>query len=257
MEYLIIPLVTLFGAGLTLFSGFGLGTLLMPVFGIFFPIEIAIVLTAIVHFSNNLIKLTFFYKHTDWKVVVQFGIPSIVAALAGAYLLTVLSDLKPIYMYEWAGRSFLITPIKLIIAILLLLFSLIELIPRLSNMEFDKKYLSMGGLLSGFFGGISGNQGALRSAFLVRAGLTKDQFIATGVVIACMVDISRLAVYSQSIVKSFDISQINLLLIAVVSAFMGVFIGNKIVKKITIKTIQIIVAFLLAVFAILLGMGII
>jgi acyl-CoA reductase-like NAD-dependent aldehyde dehydrogenase len=42
-------------------------------------------------------------------------------------------------------------------------------------------YLPVGGLLSGFFGGLSGHQGALRSVFLLRAGLTKESFIATGV----------------------------------------------------------------------------
>ena len=33
---------------------------------------------------------------------------------------------------------------------------------------------------SGFFGGLSGMQGALRSAFLARAGLSKEAFVASG-----------------------------------------------------------------------------
>ncbi len=41
MEYVIIPLAALTVSCLTLFSGFGLGTLLMPVFALFFPIETA------------------------------------------------------------------------------------------------------------------------------------------------------------------------------------------------------------------------
>ncbi|WP_324712199.1 hypothetical protein [Flavobacterium columnare] len=57
MDYIIICIVAFIGAGLTLFSGFGLGTLLLPVFGLFFPIEIAITLTALVHFLNNVFKL--------------------------------------------------------------------------------------------------------------------------------------------------------------------------------------------------------
>jgi len=36
-------------SGLTLFSGFGLGTLLMPTFVLFFPIEVAVAATAIVY----------------------------------------------------------------------------------------------------------------------------------------------------------------------------------------------------------------
>lgn len=43
-------------SGLTLFSGFGLGTILMPVFALFFPLPLAISATAVVHFANNIFK---------------------------------------------------------------------------------------------------------------------------------------------------------------------------------------------------------
>jgi len=68
MDYFILCLVALLGSGLTLFSGFGLGTLLVPVFAIFFPIEIAIALTAIVHFLNNLFKLALLAKKQARKL---------------------------------------------------------------------------------------------------------------------------------------------------------------------------------------------
>ncbi len=42
MEYLLICPAAVIASGLTLFSGFGLGTLLMPVFAVFFPVDIAI-----------------------------------------------------------------------------------------------------------------------------------------------------------------------------------------------------------------------
>ncbi|SVB47730.1 uncharacterized protein METZ01_LOCUS200584, partial [marine metagenome] len=37
MDYLIVAIAALLVAGLALYSGFGLGTLLMPVFALFFP----------------------------------------------------------------------------------------------------------------------------------------------------------------------------------------------------------------------------
>lgn len=40
-------------------------------------------------------------------------------------------------------------------------------------------------------------QGALRSAFLARAGLSKEVFIATGVVIAVLIDFSRIGIYAK------------------------------------------------------------
>ncbi len=117
--------------------------------------------------------------------------------------------------------------------------------------------MPIGGLLSGFFGGLSGNQGALRTTFLIRVGLTKEVFIGTGVVIACMIDITRLSIYSKNILEHIDNSKIILLVIAVASAFVGVYYGNKLVKKITIKTLQTTVAIMLLLFSILLGLGII
>lgn len=42
MELLVIGVVALLTSGLSLFSGFGLGTILMPVFALFFPVLLAI-----------------------------------------------------------------------------------------------------------------------------------------------------------------------------------------------------------------------
>lgn len=57
MDIFIISMAAFFTAILTFFSGFGLGTILTPVFAIFFPIEVAIALTGVVHLSNNLFKI--------------------------------------------------------------------------------------------------------------------------------------------------------------------------------------------------------
>jgi len=257
MEYIVICLVAFLGSGLTLFSGFGLGTLLVPVFGLFFSIDIAIVLTAIVHFLNNLFKLFLVGKNADKNIIVKFGIPSIIAAFIGAYVLSYLSDLNPVYTYHIQEKTIEVMPIKLVIGILLIFFALFDIIPRLSNLQFDKKYLPLGGILSGFFGGLSGNQGALRSAFLIRSNLSKEAFIGTGVVIACLIDISRLSIYSKQIINSHSYINFSIVLLATLSAFLGAYIGNKLIKKITIKILQQLVAIMLIIFALLLIVGII
>lgn len=257
MDYAIICVVAFLGSALTLFSGFGLGTILVPVFALFFPIEIAIALTAIVHFLNNLFKLSLLGRKANKSVVLRFGIPSIVAAFAGAYVLTLLTDMQPLFQYSVFNRTFVVMPVKLTIAVLLIVFALFDIVPRLVRLQFDKKYLPLGGLLSGFFGGLSGNQGALRSAFLIRTGLTKEAFIATGVVIACLIDISRLTVYAKQIIGIGDQFNYPLIIAATLSAFAGAYIGNKFLKKITLATVQYIVAIMLFIFAALLGLGII
>lgn len=255
MEYIIICLVSLIGSGLTLFSGFGLGTLLVPVFGLFFPIPVAIALTAIVHFLNNIFKIFLLGKHADKQVIFRFGLPSILAAFIGAYILSLITDLDPLYSYQLMDKEMVIMPVKLVIGLLLMFFALFDLIPALANLQFDKKYLPLGGLLSGFFGGLSGNQGALRSAFLIRAHLSKEAYIATGVVIACMIDISRLSVYSKYFFAKHEDFNYFLITAATLSAFIGAYIGNRMLKKITIKSFQVIVAIMLFVFAILLMTG--
>ena len=83
MPYLIICLAAFLASGLTLFSGFGLGTLLFPVMALFFPIDLAIALTAVVHALNNLFKFWLLGRHANRGVVVKFGIPAILSALAG------------------------------------------------------------------------------------------------------------------------------------------------------------------------------
>jgi len=257
MDYFIICIFALFGSGLTLFSGFGLGTILVPVFGLFFPIELAIALTAIVHFLNNLFKLALVGKHANKKIILQFGLPSLLASFIGAYLLNRISAAQALYVYEWMGREYMIMPVKVLIALLLIFFALMDIVPRLANLQLDKKYLPLGGLLSGFFGGLSGNQGALRSAFLIKANLSKESYIATGVVIACVIDITRLSVYATHVFNPSTLQNVPLLLAATLSAFVGAYIGNKLVKKITVKFMHYLVAGMLVIFGLLLGCGII
>lgn len=257
MDYFIICLAALIGSGLTLFSGFGLGTILVPVFALFFPIEIAIALTAIVHFLNNLFKIVLLGRHADVKVVLLFGLPALVAAFAGAKVLVLFADMPALHEYTMNGKTFSIMPVKLVIAALMIIFSVLELMPRFSKVSFHRRYLPLGGIISGFFGGLSGHQGALRSMFLLKAGLSKESYIATGVLIAVLIDISRLTVYA-GIFKSMG-GELNYTLLTAASlcAFAGAYIGNKLVKKITIETLHIIVAIMLLAIAVLLGMGII
>jgi uncharacterized membrane protein YfcA len=99
MDFVIIPLVSAAVAALTLVSGFGLGTLLMPAFAMFFPIEIAIAATGVVHVINNLFRLAVVGKWAKRDVVLRFGVPAIIAAFIGAALMTVMADVSPLYTY--------------------------------------------------------------------------------------------------------------------------------------------------------------
>lgn len=254
MDYFIICLAALITSLLTFFSGFGLGTILTPVFAIFFPIEVAIALTGVVHFLNNIFKLALVGSKADKSVVSRFGIPAFFAAIVGAYLLVKLNSLMPLYSYTIGQRSFLVTPVKVIVALLLIFFALMEVVPALKRLQVGKN-LIMGGILSGFFGGLSGNQGALRSAFLINANLNKEAFIATGVVIACIVDFSRLGVYLARFSQADLQENATLIIAATCSAFAGAFLGSKLLKKVTMKPVQITVTVMLILLSIALASG--
>jgi uncharacterized membrane protein YfcA len=257
MELFLICLVAFFTAILTFFSGFGLGTILMPVFAIFFPVEIAIALTGVVHFSSNIYKVKIVGRKASKEVLFSFGIPAIFAALVGAWLLLKITKLPLIYQYQILNREFEITPVKLIVAILLIVFSVLEIAPSVQKFQFKRRRLALGGLLSGFFGGLTGMQGAIRSAFLIKSGLSKEAYIATGVVISCLVDFTRLSVYASRFREANLQDHLTLIIFAVLAAMAGASISNLILKKITFKFIQKLVALMLIMIGLALGAGII
>lgn len=257
MEYLVIGIVAAFASLLTFFSGFGLGTILTPAFMLFFPIEVAIALTGIVHLLNNLFKMGLVGLKANWQVVLRFGGPAIIGAYFGANLLLNYSDHSPIYSYQMLGRTFDVHTINLIVAALMAFFALFEIIPALKKLEFNKNKLIFGGAISGFFGGLSGHQGALRSAFLIRYGLSKEVFIATGIVIASFIDVTRLGLYFSRM-SSIDISaNLPILSTAVASAFLGAYFGRKLLTKVTLDFVQWTVAIMILLLAALLAGGII
>ena len=257
MDIAVISTVAFLVAILTFFSGFGLGTILTPVFMIFFPVDLAIALTGVVHFFNNIFKLFLVGKNADRQVLIRFGIPAVIAAFAGAWLLLQITDLQPLFDYSIGEKKFEIYPVKFIIAVLLIIFALMDLIPFFSKMQFGKDKLPVGGALSGFFGGLSGNQGALRTAFLIKAGLSKEAFIGTAVVVSTFVDFTRLSVYATRFSKAGLGENVLLVICASLAGIAGSYVGNKLLKKITLKFIQTLVAIMLIILSIALGSGLI
>ncbi len=247
MVALVTVAAVAFGAALlTLFSGFGLGTLLLPVFALFLPLEAAVAATAVVHLANNLFKVGLVGRHADRAVVVAFGLPAVLAAFIGAGLLSGMTTLAPIMRYEVGRIHAELTWAGIVIGTLLAFFALFDLVPRLRDLTVERRWLPLGGLLSGFFGGLSGLQGALRATFLVKCRLGRDAFVGTGVVVAVLVDLARLLVYGTSF-YSHPASALGgaatdavpaLMLTATVAAFAGSFAGSRLLPKVTIGFIQ-------------------
>lgn len=262
MEYILVSIVALLASGLTLFSGFGLGTILMPAFALFFPVPVAVAAAAVVHLANNLFKLSLLGRQANWAVAWRFGLPAILTAFLGAGLLLYLSDLPVLASYQVGGLKSQVTLLKLVIGALIVGFATLELFPALEGrMKISGKSLPLGGALSGFFGGLSGNQGAFRSAFLLRAGLGKEAFVATGVVCAALVDMSRLLVYGLELLGG-RMDQLNSsgawsqAAVATLAAFLGAYLGKRLLKKVTMSFVQRLVGVMLMAIGLGLASGV-
>ncbi len=256
LQILLLLVVSFAASLLTFYSGFGLGTLLLPVFALNFPVEQAILMTAIVHFSNGVFKLWMMRNHIDIILFMRFGVAATLGALLGAFSLAFINSVSinyPLSLGPWTGS---ITLVNVIIGLLIIVFGLLEFV------EFGKKpwgigSMTLGGLLSGFFGGLSGHQGALRSAFMIRYPLSKEVFIGTGVAIACLVDVTRLAVYIPDIVRGDLSPSFYLIGISILAAISGAWVGNRYLKKLNILSIKRVTAICIVIMGIAILLGLI
>ena len=260
MEYLIICASALIVAALTLLTGFGLGTLLLPAFALFFPVEVAVAATAVVHLLNNLFKVYLVGQSADKKVLLLFALPAAIFAMIGAWLLNFFSSIPSVYQYALGSRVLQITPVNLLIAGLIIVFAVVEFIPQFNKLSFKHHLIPFGGALSGFFGGLSGHQGALRAAFLVRVGLEKKSLIGTMILSAVIVDISRLLVYGFTFFERdfrllYQQGGHYLVLAGTLAAFSGSFIASRFLEKITLQGLKFFIAIMLVIIAFALGLG--
>jgi uncharacterized membrane protein YfcA len=193
---------------------------------------------------NNFYKLSIYFKKIDIKVLLRFGVPALLAAVGGALLLNKLSSNE---------RS-----LEILLGILIISIAFLEMLPFVKKLTIDLKWAPVGGVISGFFGGLSGHQGLFRSAYLLKSGLNKTSFIATGVGIAVLVDITRLSVYGSTLFTTSIISTQNFwlpVIISTASALFGVSLATDLVKKMTIDLIRNMVYVFIFVTGVLLILG--
>lgn len=257
MEFILVSLVAFSGALLSFFSGFGLGTLLLPVMMLFFPPEVAVAATAVVHMANNIFKFALMGRHTVWSVVWSFGCWSVVGAFAGAWALMKMAIQPAIYAYSIGSYHFEMTWVKWLIALVIVLFVSIERKGWLKKTSGNAVWMATGGVVSGFFGGFSGHQGAIRSAFLTNTGLTKEELIGTRASIAALVDTTRIFVYIETIALGWQSMNRAVLLVACMAAFSGAFLGTRWLKKTTSEFVERFISVSLILFSLLLAAGIV
>ena len=160
-------------------AGFGTSTILLPIALLFVDFKTALVLVAISHISGSLGATAFFRHGLDKRLILLFGVPSIILTILGAYLVTYVPQ----------------NVLQFILGIFLLTFSIYSLLNPDFRVSASKKNTIFGGSLSGFLQGLIGIGGPLRGAFLISYNMDKFKYIATLAAIAVIIDASRIPIY--------------------------------------------------------------
>lgn len=231
---LVVALVAVAAGAVAAVSGFGLGSILTPLLMLSFPTSSAVALVAIPHAVATTVRWWRLRGDVDGPTFRQFGIASAIGGLAGAALQPFLGG----------------TALTVVLAVLLVLAGGSELLRRRVPLPPTPFWRLAGGILSGAFGGLVGNQGGIRSAALLGFQLPPRALVATATASALFVDAARVPIY---VAHSGPVLAANapLWLAASAGALAGTFIGVPILSRIPEAHYRMIVGGLL----VLLGMA--
>lgn len=201
-------------------SGFWSSSILLPIAHQFFDYQNALILIAIYHIFGNTSRLLLTYQHWDRNIFFLFGIPSIIATIIGASLVTYIEP----------------AILKIILGCILVIFAIYSLWRPMFRMQPTRMMWQIGGALSGFSAGLIGTGGVLRGAFLTLFGLSRERYIATIASIALLVDFTRIPLYfGQGFLSREFFIYIPILL---VMAFVWSYLGKKIVQYIPTERLR-------------------
>ena len=218
---LFIALGAFIAAALTVPAGFGLSTMLTPlVLLIADPYE-AVAIVAVIHGIHNGWKLVVLKNHIDFEAFKRYGIWLVIGATGGALLHSQVPQ----------------DPLSLIIGIFLAILPILTISEGWTGYRIPEANDRIGGFGSGFMGGLSGHQGALRAMFLKRRLNEKMSYAATASVLALCVDLTRIPVYIIfNGTKIFD--NFTLLFALTISALLGVQIGKLFLERLKSDSIH-------------------
>jgi uncharacterized protein len=159
---------------------------------------------------------------------VSFGIPSAAGGLTGALL------------HSYAGNRAL----SVVFGCILIFVGVSELSGLSRRMRFSGIVAWTAGALSGFLGGLVGNQGGIRSGALLGFDIDRRAFVATATAIGLIVDVVRMPAYFAT--QLGDLTSIwPLIALATSGAVVGTLAGERALRGIPEATFRKIVAVLL------------
>jgi uncharacterized membrane protein YfcA len=201
-------------AALTVPAGFGLATMTTPIFLLWFAPHHAVAGVALVHGAHNAMKSSLLRHHINRENLRRFGGALLLGALLGALLQSVVPS----------------TPLLLLMGLALVVLPLLKVSEAWSSIRLPEAEDRIGGFGSGFMGGLTGHQGALRAMFLQQRLPDKSEYAATAAVLALVVDATRLPVYIWHD-ATFLTSNTQLLALFVMAALLGAQLGRRWLEK--------------------------
>lgn len=222
MEAIVLAFIgTFFAAALTVPAGFGLSTMITPITLLLMDPHEAVAIVAVVHAAHNAGKFFALRESVNFSAFRHYGIWLVCGSIVGAILQNSVPQ----------------EPLLALIGVFLIILPLLTLSESWTGYRIPEANDRLGGFGSGFMGGLSGHQGALRAMFLTRRIPDKMVYAATASVLALCVDLSRIPVYI--FFRPEEISEHFLLTIVLVtSALLGVKTGKKWLKSLKSSTIQ-------------------
>jgi uncharacterized membrane protein YfcA len=235
-------IVAFIAAALASVAGFGTATMTIPFLAWIIGFKQAIILIAFFHGFSNLFKMLTLRQAVNTRLMLLYGIPTVITAVVGAYLLDVVAP----------------KGIGLGVGIFLILFAIYSLINPSRTLPERNYILVTGGLLSGFTAGLIGLGGAIRGAFLISTKIKRETYIATSAAIALCTDIARITTYVAR--GSLDPQYYWYIPVLFLIGFIGTRLGVKLLKwipELAVKRIVLLVLVLVSISFILNYLGVI
>jgi len=196
-------------------SGFGIGSLLTPILMLSMPTPHAVAVLAIPHAWATMIRWLRLRSDVHGPTFRQFGVASAIGGLGGAALQSQLAS----------------AALTLVLASLLVLAGSTELAGRRVPLPRTRAWRFLGGVLSGLFGGLVGNQGGIRAAALLGFRLPPRQLVATATASALLVDAARVPIYFLT-AGGVIAEAARYWIVASIGVTIGTFIGVPLLRRI-------------------------
>jgi uncharacterized membrane protein YfcA len=214
----VVLLVALVSGATASVVGFGIGSLLTPLLATRFGTSTAVAAVTIPHVLATALRCWRLRAHIDRTVLLRFGVLSAGGGLLGALLYTRLGS----------------AALTQVLGGLLVLTASAQLTGWNSRWHPHGPIVAFLGLVSGFFGGVAGNQGGLRAAALSAFRLSPGAFVATATATGLLVDAARAPVYLWKGVQHL-LPIWPVLVTAVVGVLIGTVLGERLLFGLSVR----------------------